>query len=96
MWDVAHTEEWAMRTNKRSNIKSSGKALAVANHAAMGVALGLVFAIILTWTPFFSVLALVRLSADPQVTLATFVATVVVMFGIGAALTGFLLMMEES
>ncbi len=85
-----------MRPKKRSNLPDAGKVFAVATHAAMGVALGLVFALILTWTPFFGVLALIRLSDDPQVTLATFVGTVVVMFGIGAALTGFILMMEES
>jgi hypothetical protein len=56
----------------------------------MGVALGLVFALILTWTPFFN------LGTNPKMTMATFVGTVVLMFGIGAALTGVLLMMEDA
>ncbi len=85
-----------MQGKKRSNHPASARVLAVANHAAMGVALGLVFAMILTWTPFFGVLALVKLSADPEMTMATFVGSVVLMFGVGAALTGFLLMMEDN
>ena len=63
--------------------------------AAMGVALGLVFALILVWTPFYGVLALINLSDNPTATMETFVGTVVVMFGIGAALTGVILMMED-
>jgi hypothetical protein len=84
-----------MSARKRSDHSGAGVVLAVANHAAMGVALGLAFALILVWTPFFGVLALIDLSDDPQTTMATFLGTVVVMFGTGAALTGFILMMEE-
>ena len=61
----------------------------------MGVALGLVFALILIRTPLFGVLALINLSDDPSATMATFVGTVILMFGIGAALTGFVLTMED-
>lgn len=85
-----------MRARKKpSAVPKPGLLLAVANHAAMGVALGLVFALILIWTPFFGVLPLIDLSDDPSVTIETFVGTVVLMFGVGAALTGFVLMMEE-
>jgi protein-S-isoprenylcysteine O-methyltransferase Ste14 len=83
------------RSNKRSNLPKASAALAVANHAAMGIALGLVFALILVWTPFYGVLALINLSDDPSATMETFVGTVVLMFGIGAALTGFILTMED-
>jgi protein-S-isoprenylcysteine O-methyltransferase Ste14 len=88
-------EERAMRTKKRSNSPASAKALAVANHAAMGIALGLVLVLILTWTPFFGVLPFINHSDNPAMTMATFVGTVVLMFGLGAALTGLILMMEE-
>ncbi len=81
-----------MRVKKRSNLPKAGVAVAVANHAAMGIALGLVFALILTKIPFFGVGALIDLSDHPQATLAMFVGTVMVMFGIGAALTGSILM----
>ena len=90
-----------MRARKRSNKQRSdtskpGAVLAVANHAAMGVALGLIFVLILIWTPFFGVSSLIDLSDDPAETMATFVGTVILMFGVGAALTGFVLMMEDA
>jgi hypothetical protein len=85
-----------MRARKKpSIIPNPGLVLAVANHAAMGIALGLVFALILIRTPLFGVLALINLSDDPSATMATFVGTVILMFGIGAALTGFVLAMED-
>ena len=84
-----------MPAKKRSNLPKPGIAIAVANHAAMGIALGLVFALILVWTPFYGVLALINLSDDPSATMETFVGTVVLMFGVGAALTGFILTMED-
>jgi hypothetical protein len=86
----------AMPAKKRSAIQRSGVVLAVAGHAAMGVTLGLVFALILTWTPFFGVRALIDLRSDPETTMAVFVGAIIAMFGIGAALTGFILMMEEA
>jgi hypothetical protein len=84
-----------MRARRRSTILMSGIVLAVAGHAAMGVALGLVFAMILTSTPCFGVLPLINLSTDPATTMTVFVVTAVSMFGIGAALTGFILTMEN-
>ena len=89
------------RTNSKTKTRQAivGKSaaiLAVANHAAMGVALGLVFALILVSTPFFGVLPLIRLSDNPEVTMATLVGTAALMFGVGAAFTGFILMMEDS
>ena len=85
-----------MRARKKpSVVPKPDLVLAVASHAAMGVALGLVFALILIRTPLFGVLALINLSDDPSATMATFVGTVILMFGIGAALTGFVLTMED-
>jgi hypothetical protein len=85
-----------MRARKKpSAVPKPGLILAVASHAVMGVALGLVFALILISTPFFGVLPLINLSDDPAVTLETFVGSVVLMFGLGAALTGLVFMMEE-
>ena len=97
IWRVLAAErEPGMRARKKpSIIPNPGLVLAVANHAAMGVALGLVFALILIRTPLFGVLALINLSDDPSATMATFVGTVILMFGIGAALTGFVLTMED-
>jgi hypothetical protein len=97
IWRVLAAErEPGMRARKKpSIIPNPGLVLAVANHAAMGIALGLVFALILIRTPLFGVLALINLSDDPSATMATFVGTVILMFGIGAALTGFVLTMED-
>jgi hypothetical protein len=98
---VAGAEDRAMRERKRSRhrrskVPKSGIVLAVANHAAMGVALGLVFALIVTSTPCFGVLPLVTLSDHPETTLATLAGTTSLTFGVSAALTGFILMMEEA
>jgi hypothetical protein len=89
------------RTNSKTKARQaivgkSGVVFAVANHAAMGVALGLVFALILVSTPFFGVLPLIRLSDNPQETMTMLVGTAALMFGVGAALTGFILMMEDA
>lgn len=83
-------------TTRQANVGKSGVVLAVANHAAMGTALGLVFVLILVSTPFFGVLPLIRLSDNPEAAMATFVGTAALMFGVGAALTGFILMMEDA
>jgi hypothetical protein len=85
-----------MRTKRRPAAAISGTVLAVASHAAMGVALGLVFALIVIRTPFFGVLSLIDLSTDPATTMTVFVGTAVSMFAVGAALTGFILMMEDA
>ena len=82
--------------HQRSQVSRPSIVLAVANHAAMGVALGLAFALILTSTPFFGVLPLINVSDDPAATMATFVGTAALMFGVGAALTGFILAMEDA
>lgn len=85
------------KTNTRqATIRKSGVVLSVANHAAMGTALGLVFALILTLTPFFGVLPLIRLSDNPGTTMATLVGAAALTFGVGASLTGFILMMEDA
>ncbi len=89
-----NTRQAAIR--KQATVRRSGVVLAVANHAAMGTALGLVFALILVSTPFFGVLPLIRLSDNPDTTMATLVGTAALMFGVGAALTGFILMMEDT
>jgi hypothetical protein len=81
---------------RQAILGKSGAILAIANHAAMGVALGLVFALILVSTPFFGVLPLIRLSDNPQETMTMLVGTAALMFGVGAALTGFILMMEDA
>lgn len=81
--------------HRQATVRASGLVLAVASHAAMGVALGLVFALIVAATPFFGVLPLIMLSDRPETTMATLAGTACLMFGVGAALTGFILMMDD-
>ena len=89
------------RTNSKTKarqapVRKSSVVFAIANHATMGIALGLFFALILVSTPFFGVLPLIRLSDHPQETMAMLVGTAALMFGVGAALTGFILMMDDA
>jgi hypothetical protein len=42
------------------------------------------------------VLPLIELSDNPEATMATLVGTAALMFGVGAALTGFILTMEDA
>lgn len=51
----------------------------------MSVALGLVFALVVIWTPFFDGRALMDLSPDPGSTMAVFVGTVVSIWNRGRA-----------
>jgi len=84
-----------MRVRKRSHVPSAAVITAVASHAAMGVALGLVFTFILISVPVFGIRALIDASPDTQTTLAVFIGTAVLMLGLGAALTGVILMADE-
>jgi len=69
--------------------------LEVATHMAMGVALGLAFAFILTHIAALGVDALIALS--PENTMQVFVMTCVTTFGIGTTFTGIVFMtMKES
>jgi hypothetical protein len=62
--------------------------LEIASHAAMGVALGLGFAFILTHIAARGIVALINVSVAPEDTLSTFMLTCVTTFGIGAASPG--------
>jgi hypothetical protein len=90
------------QSKKRSNTKPGmsrnkpGILLGVAGNVAMGVALGLVFALIVVHVPSFGVAGFIASSADPERAIAMFVGTVAFAFGIGAAFTGAILTMEDS
>jgi hypothetical protein len=85
-----------MRARKQPGAIKFDGVIAVACHAMMGAALGLVFTLILFSAPLFGMMELIDHSMDPTVTMAVFVGTVTTMFGIGAALTGAILMIEDS
>ena len=69
--------------------------LEFASHGAMGVALGLTFALILIRTPGFGVSTLIAASSHPHDILLTFVGTCALMFGMGAALTAIVFRVTE-
>ena len=66
--------------------------LALASHAAIGMALGLALGFALIRIPAFHVTSLVNDSMDPWATMLIIIATFVTTFGIDATLTGFILM----
>ena len=76
-----------MRTkNRAALIKST--LLEVASHMAMGVAVGLAFAFLLTHITAFGIAASINLSPAPYAVMLMFGATCAITFGIGATLTG--------
>jgi len=69
--------------------------LELACHAAMGVALGLVFSFTMVLNDAFGITALISHSADAQTTTMIFVGTLTLPIAVGATLTGFLFTMLE-
>ncbi|MEN3285825.1 MAG: hypothetical protein V7634_125 [Bradyrhizobium sp.] len=85
-----------MRSRKRSAVFNPTIMLEMASHTAMGVALGLGFALALTLSDAFGVAALIAHSREPGTTLTIFVGTFTLAFAVGATLTGFVFtMMQE-
>lgn len=68
---------------------------ALMTHFLMGVALGLGFVLLLTMIDIFHVRDLVANSSAPLQTMTVLFGTFALMFGVGAALTGLVLTLEE-
>jgi len=68
---------------------------AVLTHFLMGVALGLSLVLILSLIDYFHVRDLVAKSGAPVQTTLMLVTTYALMFGIGAALTGLVMTLED-
>jgi hypothetical protein len=84
-----------MRAKKPPALRNSTILLEIAGHAAMGVALGLVFSFVMILNDAFGITTLISHGANARTTTMIFVGTFTLPFGVGAALTGFLFMMEE-
>ena len=67
----------------------------LAAHAAMGVAMGLAFSLVLTIADPSGIITLINHNDVPGMTLAMLVGTIVLTFAIGATLTGLVFMMSE-
>lgn len=75
--------------------KTRPSLLALLGHFAMGVAIGLAFALVLAMDQRFGVRELILRSASPEVSLLVLLSSFGAMFGIGATLTGFVLIMMD-
>ncbi len=84
-----------MRAKKSTTNRKASGLLRLASDGAMGVALGLMFALIVIFTPVVGVGKLIPVGSDPYFTLLTFVGTCALMFGIGATLTGIVFIVTE-
>ena len=84
-----------MRSKKHPALFKPSVLLGLAGHTAMGVALGLAFAFVLTLMDTFGVMNLVAHSADPKATMIVVVGSFTLAFAVGATLTGVVFMMME-
>jgi hypothetical protein len=84
-----------VRPKKRSALINPSLLLEVASHAAMGVAVGLAFAFIVTHVTALGIAALINYSPAPDATMLMFGGTCTITFGIGATLTGLAITLTE-
>jgi hypothetical protein len=82
-----------MQTKKPSGLLTPSGLLKLVVHAAMGVAMGLAFALILMVMDPSGIAALIQRGGSQDT--AAFIGTLMLSFGIGAALTGAVFMMTE-
>ncbi len=82
-----------MRTKKPAGLASPSGLLRLGGHAVMGVAIGLAFALVLILVDPAGTASLVAHGGSQAITL--FVGPVVLMFAIGATLTGAVFIMME-
>jgi hypothetical protein len=94
-WSIVYPERTPMRTKKPSAWLQPSVLFGLASHTAMGIAMGLAFAFVLTLIDRFGDMALIDHSADPKTTMIVFVGSFTLAFGVGATLTGFVFMMME-
>ncbi len=75
--------------------KAGPSVLALLGHFAMGFAIGLSFALVLALDQRFGVRELILNSSTPHTSMLVVLASFGAVFGIGATLTGFVMMMME-
>jgi hypothetical protein len=77
-----------VRLKKRPALIRPSLLLEIASHTAMGVAVGLAFAFLVTHITALGIATLINYSPAPDATMLMFVGTCAITFGIGATLTG--------
>jgi hypothetical protein len=80
---------------RRSIVPTPSVVMKVASNTVMGIALGLLLVLALNILDQSGVAKLIDHNADQGTTVFVFVGTVVTTFGIGATLTGLILIMME-
>ena len=84
-----------MRPKKRSALMKRSLLMELASHVAMGVAVGLAFAFLVTRINALNIATLISYSSNPAATLKMFVGACAASFGIGATLTGLVITLTE-
>ena len=84
-----------MRPRKPSALITRTLLLKLASHAAMGVAVGLAFALIVIHITPLGIATLISHTLNPEATFLMFVGTCATTFGIGATLTGLVITLIE-
>jgi hypothetical protein len=84
-----------MRSRKPLSLVTPSLLMELAAHAAMGVAIGLAFALMLISFDAFGLKALIAHSVDPRSTREILAGAITLAFAVGATLTGFVLTMME-
>ena len=84
-----------MRSKKRPALIDPSLLLELGSHATMGVAVGLAFALMVTHISELGIAKLISYSPDPRATLFGFVGVCAIGFGIGATLTGLVIILTE-
>jgi hypothetical protein len=86
-------QEQPLHTKKPSGLITPSGLLKLGSHAAMGVAMGLAFALVLMLADPSGIATLIAHGGTQAV--AVFVGTLVLTFGIGATLTGLVFIVTE-
>jgi hypothetical protein len=84
-----------VRPKKRSALINPSLLLEASSHAAMGVAVGLAFAFLITHITTLGIATLINYSPAPHALMLMFVGTCGIGFGIGATLTGLAITLTE-
>jgi hypothetical protein len=84
-----------VRPKKWSALIKPSLLLEVVSHTAMGVAVGLAFAFVVTHITALGIATLINYSPAPDAAMLMFVGTCTITFGIGATLTGLAITLTE-
>ena len=84
-----------MRPKKRSALIKPSLLLETTSHTAMGVAVGLAFAFLVTHITALGIATLINYGPAPDAVMLMFVGTCAITFGIGATLTGLAITLTE-